>query len=233
MQIDSQLNWKNHIEYTCKKLSKCIGILSKARRKLQKYCLISLYYSFAFPHFIYCNHVWGSIYQTNLNNVVLMQNKLIRIITCPPFRANTEPLLMANRLMSLSNINMYSTCIFVYQCLNGCVPDILMISSPVTETYMVMKHAKRVIYMSHMEGLTLDKNSMKIQGANMWNSIPENVKMSESIYLFKQRLRNFLLDRTTSIRMGRRHDGCSKTTNWWEQSSRRHSIPTSMFKKNK
>ena len=36
VQIDSQLNWKNHIEYTCKKLSKCIGILSKARRKLQK-----------------------------------------------------------------------------------------------------------------------------------------------------------------------------------------------------
>ena len=31
----SQLNWKNHIEYTCKKLSKCIGILSDARRKLQ------------------------------------------------------------------------------------------------------------------------------------------------------------------------------------------------------
>ena len=28
----------------------------------------------------------------------------------------------------------------------------------------------------------------------MWDSIPENVKMSESVYLFK-RLRNFLLDR--------------------------------------
>ena len=27
VQIDAQLNWKRHIEYTCKKLSKCIGIL--------------------------------------------------------------------------------------------------------------------------------------------------------------------------------------------------------------
>ena len=27
MLIDSQLNWKQHIEYTSKKLSKCIGIL--------------------------------------------------------------------------------------------------------------------------------------------------------------------------------------------------------------
>ena len=99
VQIDSQLNWKNHNEYTCKKLSKCISILSKARRKLQKSSLISLYYSFAFPYFIYCNHVWGSTYQTNLNNVVLVQKKSIRIITCSPFRAHTEPLLMANRLI--------------------------------------------------------------------------------------------------------------------------------------
>ena len=26
VQIDAQLNWKRHIEYTCKKLSKCIGM---------------------------------------------------------------------------------------------------------------------------------------------------------------------------------------------------------------
>ena len=74
-----------------------------------------------------------------------------------------------------------------------------MISTPVTETYMVVKHAKRVIYMSHMEGLTLDKTAWKyteqICGTQFQNSIPENVKMSESVHLFKQRMRNFLLDR--------------------------------------
>ena len=36
VQIDAQLNWKRHIEYTCKKLSKCIGILAKARKVLYK-----------------------------------------------------------------------------------------------------------------------------------------------------------------------------------------------------
>ena len=43
VQIDSQLTWKMHIEYTCKKLSKCVGILCKARKKLYKSTLISLY----------------------------------------------------------------------------------------------------------------------------------------------------------------------------------------------
>ena len=66
VQIDAQLNWKGHIEYTCKKLSKCIGILAKARKVLYKSCLINLYYTFAYPYFIYCNQVWGNAYQTNL-----------------------------------------------------------------------------------------------------------------------------------------------------------------------
>ena len=182
VQIDSQLNWKKHIEYTCKKLSKCIGILSKARKKLQKSPLISLYYSFAFPYFIYCNHVWASTYQTNLNNVVLVQKKLICIITCSPFRAHTEPLLMANRLMSLSNINMCMTRIFVYQCLNGCVPDIF------NDFYTCNRniHGRETRQASDLHvlygRLDIRQNSMKIHGANMWNSISENVKMSESVY---------------------------------------------------
>ena len=136
----------------------------------------------------------GSTYQTNLNNVVLVQKKLIRIIACSPFRAHTEPLMLANILMSLSNINMYMTCIFVYQCLNGCFPDIF------NDFYTCNRniHGRETRQASDLHvpygRLDIRQNSMKIHGANMWNSIPENVKMSESVNLFKQRLRNFLLD---------------------------------------
>ena len=158
--------------------------------------MISLYYSFAFPYFIYCNHVWGSTYQTNLNNVVFVQKKLILIITCSPFRAHTEPLMMANRLMPLSNINMYMTFIFVYQCLNGCVPDIF--NNFYIRNRNVHGHNTRQASDLRVPYGRLDirQNGMKIHGANMWNSIPENIKISESIIVFKQRLRDFLFDRS-------------------------------------
>ena len=90
--IDAQLTWKTHIEYTCSILSKCAGILLKARKKS---ALISLYYSFAYPYFIYCNQVWGDIYPTNLGRMVLLQKRLVRIVTCSHYRAHTEPLMLA------------------------------------------------------------------------------------------------------------------------------------------
>ena len=104
--------------------------------------------------------------------------------------------------------------------------------TPVTEIYMVMIHAKRVIYMSHMEGLTLDRTARKymeqICGTQFQKMLKyQSLKQCQS---FKQRLRNFFQEETSSIRVGRRHDGCSKTTNWWQQSNRRDSVPTSVLK---
>ena len=118
VMIDAHLSWKYHIEYTCKKntceKSKCVGVIFKARKKLNKSVLLNLYYSFAYPYFIYCNHVWGNTYPTNLNKMVVLQKKLIRIVTCSPYRAHSKPLLVANKVLSVHEINVYIVGIFMY-----------------------------------------------------------------------------------------------------------------------
>ena len=111
--IDAQLTWNRHLEYRCSKLSKCAGILLKARKKLNKSALVSLYYSFAYPYFIYCNQVWVSIYPTNLGRMVLLQKRLVRVVTCSHYRAHTEPLMLANQLLSINDINVYEV---VFSC---------------------------------------------------------------------------------------------------------------------
>ena len=119
VQIDSQLTWK-----TCKKLSKSVGILSKTRKKLYRSSLITLYYAFANPYFIYCNAVGGKNYPTTLDRLILLQMKLVRIITCSPFRAHTEPLFFANRILNLVDINDYIIGTFMYKYMHGNVTDI-------------------------------------------------------------------------------------------------------------
>ena len=75
VQIDAQLSWKKNIEYTCNKLSKSVGIILKAKKKLHKAALVTLYYSFAYPYLIYCNLVWGNTYSTNLEKLNILQKK--------------------------------------------------------------------------------------------------------------------------------------------------------------
>ena len=194
VQIDSKLNWKNHIEYTCKK---CIGIISKARRKLHRSSLISLYYSFAFPYFIHCNHVWGNTYNTNLESIVRVQKKLVRIITCSSYRAHTEPLMTANNLLSIADINVYMTCIFVYQCLHDNIPNFHNFYVYDSDIHTQNTRQASDLHVVHAR-LDIRRTSMKTHGANTWNSIPLCVKESTSIEIFKPRLRKYLIDQKMS-----------------------------------
>ena len=73
--IDAQLLWKKHNEYACNKLSKSVGIILKARKKLNKATLVKLYYSFAYSYLIYCNLVWGNTYSTSLEKINRLQKK--------------------------------------------------------------------------------------------------------------------------------------------------------------
>ena len=194
VQIDAQLTWKKHIEYTCKKLSKCVGILAKARRKLHKSSLLTLYYSFAFPYFIYCNHGWGNTYQTNLKSLVLVQKKLVRIISCAPFKAHAEPLMFAMRLLSVNGINQYMTAILMYQCLHCNTPNVF--NNFFQKNNTLHGHDTRQADHLHVPYARLDirKFCFKIHGANTWNNIPIIIKQSPSLDVFKQRLRHHLIE---------------------------------------
>ena len=191
--VDSQLTWKQHIEYTCKKLSKCIGILSKARKKLCRSSLLTLYYSFAYPYLIYCNQVWGNNYQTVLNKLLLVQKKLVRIITCSPFRAHTEPLMYANKMLSVNSINTYLMGIFMYQCIHQEVPEIFLnlfqTNDDVHDYNTCQSQQLHVPY----GRLDVRRFSFKVHGAHVWNTIPDHIKNVQTIHTFKQLLRNHLI----------------------------------------
>ena len=189
--IDSKLTWKPHIEYICKKLSKCVGTIAKVRRKLHRLSLITLYYSFAYPYFIYCNHVWGNNYASTLEKIKIIQKRPIRTISCSPYRAHTAPLFYANRLLTISDINTYTIGAFMYRFLNGNLPDIF-------EGFFVKNRDRNVhqynvrnadeLYVPYAR-LDVRNFSLKIAGAKLWNVLPNHIKESSSIDILKQNLK--------------------------------------------
>ena len=194
--IDSKLTWKPHVEYICKKLSKCAGIIAKARRKLHRSSLITLYYTFAYPYFIYCNHVWGNNYASTLEKIKIIQKRLVRTITCSPYRAHTEPLFYANKLLNVCDINSYTIGIFMYQFVNGNLPDIFngfFVRNRDRNVHQYNVRNADEVYVPYAR-LDVRKFSLKISGAKLWNVLPTYIKESSSLYMFKQNLRKHLID---------------------------------------
>ena len=87
--LDEHLSWKPHILSLSRKISESIGIIYKSSFCLPKTSLRSLYYSLVYPYLIYCVSVWGSIYQSNLNRVIILQKTILRLLSKVSFDSHT------------------------------------------------------------------------------------------------------------------------------------------------
>ena len=102
--INEYLNWNEHVNYIRGKIAKGIGILCKARKVLCQSTLISLYYSFIYPYLNYCVVVWGSTTRHNINLLLKLQKRAVRVITFSHYRAHALPLFLNLNLLQFHYI---------------------------------------------------------------------------------------------------------------------------------
>ena len=74
VNIDSSLDWKDHIEVMSSKVSRAIGFLKHASKLLPQDALKTLYKGIVEAHFHYCCSVWGCCRKTELIQLQKLQN---------------------------------------------------------------------------------------------------------------------------------------------------------------
>ena len=77
--IDSRLNFDDHINLLCGKISRSIGVLSKLRGVLPFKALQNLYFFLIHPHLLHGIIVWGNTYKTYLKRPTTLQNRALKI----------------------------------------------------------------------------------------------------------------------------------------------------------
>ena len=192
--IDEKLNWKAHINYISKKLSKSSGILLKARKLLPNQCLKTLYYTFAYPYLTYCIHVWGSACVTNLDPIIKIQKRLVRIISNSRFREPTCPIFKRLGLLKLHGIFSFSLATFIFRLRHEDLPPLY--DSMFTLNSDIHDYPTRQNDDYHVPYWRLDirNRSPSVQAALMWNEIPLSIKKCKSLSSFKHHLKRYLTE---------------------------------------
>ena len=105
-------------------ISKGIGIILKSRKVFNMKTLLSLYHTFAYPYLSYCIHVWGKAYEIHLNDLIVLQNKAIRIISGVPPRTNIDKFYVENNILIVKHIYIYNIGLFMYKYVNNMTADV-------------------------------------------------------------------------------------------------------------
>ena len=98
--IDEKVTWQEHINYISVKVSKGIGIITKARKVLHKQSLVNLYYSFIYTYLIFFNLAWVNACKSHMHRILLSQKEnIVRIIVGVQPRCHTDPMFSQMKLL--------------------------------------------------------------------------------------------------------------------------------------
>ena len=195
--IDHKLTWKDHINVTCNRISKNIGILFRLK-SLPTVILKMIYNAIIAPFFDYGLSVWGNAAITHLDRLFKLQKRAIRIINHSSFLAQTAPIFYTQNILTLYDRYKYllGTLMFLWH--RKLLPDSLL--NYFTLNCNIHSYSTRNAANFHLPKVrtSLYYKSVIYQGPLTWNSIPDNICNAASFNIFKRKLKNHLIHNYSS-----------------------------------
>ena len=177
------------------KIAKGIGIILKSRNVFSNETLLSLYHTFVYPYLSYCIHVWGKAHTIHLNDLVVLQNKAMRIINGVPPRTNIDWFYIENNILTVKHIFNYNIGLFMFKYVNNMTPDVF--DNFLRNVSDIHQHNTRnatqnLLYVT-VRGTTRGQQTFKYCGHHIWNFIIKNINPNCPIGSFKGHSRQLFL----------------------------------------
>ena len=76
-------------------------------------------YVFTYTYIQYCVSVWGSTYPTNLNRLIVLQKKVVRIVARKPHDAHTDPIFKDLEILKFNCVYRFHVSKMLFQLKNN------------------------------------------------------------------------------------------------------------------
>ena len=223
--IDSHLNWKQHIQTVSNKISRSIGIMYRLRNYINLKNMKSIYYSLIYSH-IYAIHVWGSANITDLEKIIILQKKAVRMMLfmdqypqLPGPLNPSEPLFKKLEILKIHDVFKLHVTGFIYGCFGMSTPclfwnwfsrnchfhtyntisnSIINMTGNFEIVSVTQTNILHILHTQHFNLHNYGAKMLKVAGPLIWNSLPDYIRNSDSIHNFKLNLKKFLLSQYSS-----------------------------------
>ena len=170
----------------------------------------NVYYSLVYSHIIYAIEVWGSAFKTELDKILILQKRAMRLMTfhdvfpaIPGPLSPTDPIFVKLKHLKVQDIHKYQSAKFVFKCLNKTAPE--QFHNWFKLTREIHEHHTR----SHFnvnDGTIISKlftpsvrttnyglKQLKVNGTRIWNDLPAHLKNVTSLNVFLKNLKLYYI----------------------------------------
>ena len=187
--MDQHLSWKSNTENICKKVTAGISAIRRIKPFVDQDTLILIYNTIVRPYFDYCCEVWDVFGETQSKRLQKLQNRAARIILNI---SNDVDYTIALRTLGwepLQTERKKTKARMMYKLLNKMGPKSLtnLFSFKSEKTNYHLRDVSSGLYLPKPRTNSM-KNSFMYDGANIWNSIPKEIRESKSLSSFRNKI---------------------------------------------
>lgn len=189
VHIDHQLNFSSQIADLCRKAGRQLNALRRISRMLNEHSKMCIFKSFIRSNFLYCPLVWHQCGKQNNNKLEKLQERGLRFVfndtksTYPQLLQKADlPTLLNNRLQVLATE--------VFKAVNGLSPVYIQDLFVRKENPYNLRDPYKLQVNLH-NSKKYGTNSIKHEGAILWNSLPPEIKGTKTVAEFKRKIKSY------------------------------------------
>ena len=193
--LDNNLMWSEHIKHLSKKIASNIWLLSKIKAFLSQEHHVQFYKSYIQPHIDFCNIVWGSTSDTNKLKIFRLQKRACRVIL--DYNVDDSHQAMNSlKIQSLYDRLFLRKAKFMFKVYHDITPTYIGENFKLRNyqiTSVNLRSATSRCFVPPKPRTECFKQSMRYSGCLIWNSLPYEVKNSDTLEMFHKRCIKWLI----------------------------------------
>ena len=188
IHIDNELNWNKQVNAVNKKAKLAVRNLNRVNKLLPVKSSLLLYNSLVASHFNYADTVWGGCGSLNKNKLQRTQNSAAKSMVGMSKYESASEALQKTHLLPLDEKRKIHEGVYAHKSLSGNFPTAVCRQYQQQQSLVNNRSASRQILMIPRHNTERYKNSPLYRTVTTWNSVPQEIKESETTTIFKHKL---------------------------------------------
>ena len=187
IHIDNELKWNKQVNEVNKRAKLAVRNLSRVNQLIPVKTSIILYNSLVASHFNYVDTVWTGCGSINKSKLQRTQNTAAKSILGLSKHASTTEALQKTRLLPLEEKWKIHEAVYAHKAITGNFPKAITRQYHQQQSLVANRSAGRKILKIPQHKTEHFKNSPIYRTIATWNSIPQEIKESETTTTFKNK----------------------------------------------
>ena len=151
--------------------------------------MLSLYSTLVLPYLNYGILAWGNCCTSQLNRILLLQKKSMRIVSKVHYLAHTDSLFRLHKVLKICDIYRLNLATLAFQFHNHELPSIF--NHMFTFNNEVHHYPTRQIDLYHLPRTrtVFAQDTFTFAAPKLWNSLPQSIRELRNFVTFKSKLK--------------------------------------------